>query len=98
MNNLMFRSVLVSLAMLSVPALAGRTIYVTGSATATESDRSSADSEALDQATTQANALCIGNVISTSKTMDTCFKIGDGDNAQYTCSVMVRAACELPGR
>jgi len=70
-------------------------IVVMGSGTATEPDRGSADSEALDQAQSNANMLCTGTVISTAKVSDTCLTIGDQDTSQYVCNVMVRAQCQL---
>jgi hypothetical protein len=61
------------------------TMWVTGSGTAQASDRASAVSEATDTATQQANAVCIGEVVTVEKTGTTCFG-GDGDSP-YTCMV-----------
>jgi len=72
------------------------TIWVTGSGTATESDRGSAVDEATEQASEQANAICIGTVVNVERTGTTCFG-GDDDNP-YTCMVFVKAACQLQGR
>ncbi len=78
----------------ALPAVAGRVIPLSGMGTSTGPDRSAADSEALDQAT----SMCVGTVVSTSKTTDSCIKIGSDDSAQYACTVMGRAMCELAGR
>lgn len=71
------------------------TMWVFGSGTAQEDDRDSAMSEATDNATQQANAVCIGTVVNVEKTGNTCF--GGGDNP-YTCMVFVKAACQVQVR
>ncbi len=69
------------------------TMWVSGSGTAQESDRDSAVNEATDTATQQANAVCIGQVVTVEKTGTTCFG-GDG-NSPYTCMVFVKAQCQI---
>jgi hypothetical protein len=71
------------------------TTYVFGSGTAQEGDRDSAVSEATDNATQSANAICIGTVVNVEKTGTTCF--GGGDNP-YTCMVFVKATCQIQVR
>ena len=73
-------------------------IWVSGSGSATESDRGQADSEALDQATSQVNAICTGTVETVEKTGDNCISIGDGDSPSYTCLVQVKGKCVINGR
>lgn len=75
----------------------GRTIttWVFGGGTAQEDDRDTAVSEATDQATQQANAICIGTVVTVEKTGTSCF--GGGDSP-YTCMVFVKAACQIQVR
>ncbi len=97
------RSRLVVLSMLfSVAALAGAMtvkVWVFGTGVATEADRSSAMSEALDSATQQANAMCTGVVTTTEPTGNFCINSTDGDgNTQYSCTAMVKALCEIQGR
>ena len=70
-------------------------MWVFGSGTAQSDDRESAVSEATDNATQQANAVCIGTVVDVVKTGTTCF--GGGDNP-YTCMVFVKAACQVQSR
>jgi hypothetical protein len=69
------------------------TIWITGGGTAQESDRGSAVSEATEQATEQANATCIGEVVNVEPTGTSCFG-GDGDSP-YTCMVFVKAECRI---
>ena len=69
------------------------TLWVTGGGTAQESDRASAVSEATDSATQQANALCIGEVVTVETTGTSCLG-GDGDNP-YTCMAFVKAECRI---
>ena len=74
------------------------TLWLTGSGTATESDRGSADSEALDQATTQVNSICTGEIETVEKTGDNCIPIGGEGNQTFTCIVIVRGKCVINGR
>ena len=74
------------------------TLWLTGAGTATESDRGSADSEALDQATTQVNASCTGEIEVVEKTGDNCITIGSEGSSSYTCMVFVRGKCVINGR
>jgi len=69
------------------------TLWVNGSGTAQESDRSSAVSEATQAATEQANATCIGEVVNVEPTGTSCF--GGDDNNPYTCMVFVKAQCRI---
>jgi hypothetical protein len=73
-------------------------LWLTGSGTATESDRGSADSEALDQATTQVNATCTGEIQAVEKTGDNCISLGSEGSSSYTCMVFVRGKCVINGR
>ncbi len=73
-------------------------LWLSGSGTATESDRGSADSEALDQATNQVNATCTGEVQTVEKTGDNCITLGSEGNQTYTCIVLVKAKCVINGR
>lgn len=72
------------------------TIWVDGGGVATEKDRDSAVSEATDNATQQANAICTGTVVDVEKTSTLCFA-GDGDTP-YVCTVFVKAACQMTGK
>lgn len=69
------------------------TIWVNGSGMATESDRDSAVSEATDNATQQANAICTGTVLNVEKTATLCF--GGSDDNPFVCTVFVKAACQI---
>jgi len=71
------------------------TIWVNGSGMATEGDRDSAVSEASDNATQQANAICTGTVVNVEKTSTLCF---GGDGNPYVCTVFVKAACQITGK
>ncbi len=73
-------------------------LWLSGSGTATESDRSSADSEALDQATTQVNSICTGEVQTVEKTGDNCITLGGEGSQTFTCIVLVKAKCVIGGR
>lgn len=73
-------------------------IWVTGSGSATENDRGSADSEALDQATNQVNAECVGEIDTVEKTSDSCVTFDGDSSTSYACSVTVKAKCVVRGR
>ncbi len=71
-------------------------VWVFGSGSATESDRGSAMSEAVDQATQQANAICTGVVVTTETTGSFCTTSDDGNgNMQYSCTAMVKSLCQV---
>jgi hypothetical protein len=88
---------IVALAASVIGSAEARTInmWVFGSGTAQEDERESAVDEATDNATQQANAVCVGTVVDVVKTGTTCF--GGGDNP-YTCMVFVKAACQIQAR
>jgi len=67
--------------------------WVNGSGMATEPDRASAVSEATDNATQQANAICTGTVMNVEPTGTLCF--GGTDDSPYVCTVFVKAACQV---
>jgi hypothetical protein len=74
-------------------------VWVFGTGSATEPDRSSAMSEATDQATQQANATCTGVVVTNETTGSFCTTSSDDDGTtQYACTAMVKALCEIQGR
>ena len=94
---------LVAAVLLSAVMLAGAVtirIWVFGSGSSTESDRGSAMSEAVDQATQQTNALCVGVVVTTEPTGSFCTTSGSDEDGttQYACTAMVKALCEIQGR
>lgn len=95
----MRKKLLVISAVLSAVTLAGAMsvrVWVFGSGSASESDKGSAMSEAVDQATQQANAICTGVVVTTETTGNFCTSSSDGDgNAQYSCTAMVKALCQV---
>lgn len=98
----MRKKLLVLSAVLSAVTLAGALtvrVWVFGSGSSTESDRGSAISEAVDQATQQANATCVGVVVTSETTGSFCTSSSDDDgNTQYSCTAMVKALCEIQGR
>ncbi len=69
------------------------TLWVSGSGSAQESDRASAVSEATEAATEQANALCVGEVVTVEPTGTSCLG-GDGD-IPFTCLAFVKAECRI---
>jgi hypothetical protein len=73
-------------------------LWVSGIGNATESDRSTALSEATDQATQQANATCTGEVLNTETTGSFCSTNTDENGTQYSCIATVKALCEIRGR
>lgn len=95
----MRKKLLVISAVLSAVTLAGAMtvqVWVFGSGSASESDRGSAMSEAVDQATQQANATCVGMVVTTETTGSFCTTSSDGDgNTQYSCTAMVKSLCQV---
>lgn len=97
------KAVLVSAVFLSIATLATAqrevSIWVIGNGTASEPDRSSADAEALDQATTFANSVCPGLVQNVMKTSDFCGNLSaDPDNPNWMCTVSVKAQCIVATR
>jgi hypothetical protein len=76
------------------------TIYVSGSGSASESDRQQAMDEATQQAQNWANSSCIGIVVNTNTTSQSCVKLGseDQNDVSYTCMVTVKAACQIESR
>ena len=76
------------------------TTYVTGSGSATESDRGQALDEATQQAQNWANSTCMGTVTNTNTTSQNCIKLGseDENNLSYTCMVTVKATCQVEYR
>jgi hypothetical protein len=95
MKKRLLTIVAVAASLMAVAEARTITTWVFGSATAQEDDRDSAVSEATDQATQQANAICTGTVVAREKTGTTCF--GGGDSP-YTCMVFVKAACQIQVR
>jgi flagellar basal body-associated protein FliL len=101
--NSMRKKLLVLPVVLSVVMLVGAItvrVWVYGSGSSTESDRSSAMSEAIDQATQQANAICTGVVVTNETTGSFCTTTGNDEDGttQYACTAMVKALCEIQGR
>ena len=76
------------------------TTFITGSGSATESDRGSAIDEATQTAQNWANSTCIGTVVAVNTTSSNCIKLGsDADGTtSFTCMVFVKATCEIPFR
>jgi hypothetical protein len=76
------------------------TTYTSGNGSATESDRGQAMDEATEQAQNWANSTCMGTVTNTSTTSSNCLKLGSDDqnNVTYTCTVVVKATCEIQYR
>jgi hypothetical protein len=102
-DNSMRKRLLVLPVVLSVALLAEAItvrVWVYGSGSSTESDRSSAISEATDQATEQANATCTGVVVTSETTGSFCSTISNDEDGttQYACTAMVKALCEIQGR
>ena len=74
-------------------------VWVFGSGSGSELDRNSAMSEAVDQATQQANAICTGAVVNTETTASFCTTYNNDDGTtQYNCTAMVKSLCEIQGR
>jgi predicted cobalt transporter CbtA len=71
------------------------TSYLTGIGTASETDRSTAMSEATEQAQNNASSPCVGNVVASSVLNSNCIPITIGDTTTYTCTVTVRATCQF---
>lgn len=92
MKKRMLTIICLAASLMAVAEAAGITIWTFGGGTAQEADRASAVSEATDQATQQANAVCTGTVVNVETTGTTCF--GGGDSP-YTCTVFVKAACRI---
>ena len=92
MKKRMLTIICLAASVFAVAEAATITIWTFGGGTAQEDDRDAAVSEALDQATQQANAACMGTVVNVEKTGTTCF--GGGDSP-YTCTVFVKAACKI---
>ena len=67
--------------------------WVFASGNAQDSNRDSAVSEAYDNATQQANAICTGTIIQTERTGTSC--LGGSDGVDYTCMVFVKGLCEV---
>jgi hypothetical protein len=76
------------------------TTFTSGSGSATEPDRGQAMDEATEQAQNWANSTCIGTVTNTNTTSSNCLKFGSDDqnNVTYTCTVVVKATCEIQYR
>ena len=72
--------------------------WLFGNGSATENDRASADSEALDQATDQVNSACVGDVEAVVKTGDSCVSTGGEDTPSFTCTVIVKGKCLINKR
>jgi hypothetical protein len=69
---------------------------VSGSGSATASDRQEALDEAYDKASDQARAVCgggNGQARHIERTGSNCTAVGSGDNSRYSCMVFVRADC-----
>jgi hypothetical protein len=74
-------------------------VWVFGFGNASEPDRGSAISEAIDQATQSANATCLGVVQTTETTGSFCTTSSNEDGStQYSCTASVKSLCELQGR
>jgi len=75
-------------------------LWLSGSGSATENDRGSADSEALNQATSQVNAECVGEVEIVETTSDNCVTLGGGGDTppSYSCVVLVKGKCVVHRR
>jgi hypothetical protein len=95
MKKRMLAIVALAVSVFSIAEARTITLWVFGSGTAQEDDRDAAVNEATDNATQQANAMCIGTVVNVEKTGTTCF--GGGDTP-YNCMVFVKAACQAQVR
>jgi hypothetical protein len=72
---------------------------ITASADATDSDKSSADSSAFNQAKDNATGQCQGDPGNVGKTFDMCLPTKDADgNQQWSCTVNVTLHCWLTTR
>ncbi|MGB7436735.1 MAG: hypothetical protein WBR26_13125 [Candidatus Acidiferrum sp.] len=70
-------------------------VWVFGNGVETGQDRDSTDSQAYNDATTQANAICPGYIEGNYiKTADTCGNFGSEDNPSWMCTVSVKALCK----
>jgi hypothetical protein len=77
------------------PVATPRRVPVFGAGVATETDQSSADSEAYSYAQTNVNGSCPGVIENGNyfKTADTCNSITNGDTTMWVCNVSLRATC-----
>ena len=102
MNTVKLLTLCVALALPASASVAQQTrtvtTYTTGSGSATESDRGQSMDEATQQAQNWANSSCIGTVVRSNTTSSGCIKLGSDDNVTYTCTVTVRATCEIEYR
>jgi hypothetical protein len=75
-------------------AVEAKPIFMTvlGTGVVQDTDRSSAASQAVDQAMDSANSSCVGTIVKAVKSPPICF--GGGDNP-YTCTVIVTATCQI---
>jgi hypothetical protein len=93
MKKRMIATAVLAASLMGVAEARIMTFFVNGSGMATESDRDTAVSEATDNATQQANAICTGVVTNVEKTGTMC--VGGTDDIPYVCTVFVKAACQV---
>jgi hypothetical protein len=79
---------------LSIAALAAE-IVVSGIGAGSASDQSTADNQAMQQATANANQICPGFTHDMETTSDNCASLGNSDNPTYLCAVTVKALCRV---
>jgi hypothetical protein len=75
-------------------SVAAAQIWVFGNGVESGQDRDSTESQAYNDAVTQANGICPGFIESDYiKTADTCGNLGSEDNPNWICTVSVKALC-----
>jgi len=70
--------------------------FVTGSGSATGTDRQAALDDAYDKASEQARLFCAGGAGQArhvERTGSSCVELGDGENRRFSCMVFVSAEC-----
>lgn len=71
-------------------------VVLSGNGIANDKDRSTADSQAYNQAITNLNKVCPGIIDQSTveKTNDTCGNLGSDDSPLWMCTVAVKGVCQ----
>ena len=104
----MIRTSAIALALLSAATLVATngapafarttTLYMSQLGSGSDSDKGTAHSQALQDATDRLNNICIGTMVNIEETSVVYIPIGSGDNLVYNATVFAKGQCQITTR